>query len=491
MTTIPVRVHNTGITSDGFDHDASLVRSSVHFDTVSSPSQLIPKRSVENGDTSAATNQIGGFTYANSKLYGVSFAAGTGQKLFYADGVTGGTWSNPANMNITAAYVKAPVDYHGALYLFQSGSFDAYTYAAARRDANISGLNIGVSDAVVHSKDDVLYLASTNFIYKSVSVLGANPVTASLVLTLPANFTITSICEYGNYLAIGCAPISGYGKSRVFLWDRDSSVTTLSESIEWGYENLQILEQIDGVLIGISYATANTFGSKILFRAWSGGQPILFRTLLSTTTYVVGDLVGYRQKVNNQLYFPLTITLNGTKLQGIWRVGRPQAGAPFTVSLDYLPNGDTGLTSGTLNGFYILGDYAFISYISSAVYGLSKTDDQANYTTTSYIESIINPRMPDGDFFQKKRLVRFGADFSTLSSGQQVVAKYRVDGGSWKTIFTKTFTTPTAETTDYISNRDATGQFDQGNYYEFRLESTGGAIIVGYVYEYGLVAQPQ
>lgn len=493
MISIPIKISNVGMTSDGFDRASSSMRSIVHFDPTSYPDQLVPHRSSENGDTSASTNKIGSFVYANDLLYGLSFETGSSQKLYAKNDMTTQTWpTSPSNMSVSAAYIGQPIDYHGALYLFQAGQFDAYTYAASRRDANISTLSVGIIAAVVHSKDDTLYLASSTTVYRSTSTVGQNPVTASATsIVVPKNLTIVSLCEYGNFLAIGCAPTNGYGKSIIFLWDRDSSLTTLTESIDLGNRNLVIIEQIEGQIIAISYNTANSFGARITFQSYDGGQPKIFKELISTTTYTIGDLVPIKQKVGERLYFLLTITLNGTKLQGVWRVSRPSPTSPLTVSIDYLPNNDTALTSGTLNGHILVGDYAFISYVSSSAYGMSKTDDQANYTATSYIESCINPRMSDGDYYKKKQLTKFGVNFSPLSSGQQVVAKYRVDGGSWKTIFTKTFTTPTTETTDYTSNRDSTGQFDQGTFYEFRLESTGGAVIVGYTYEYGPVAQPQ
>ncbi|GAH30408.1 unnamed protein product, partial [marine sediment metagenome] len=85
---------------------------------------------------------------------------------------------------------------------------------------------------------------------------------------------ITSICEFGNYLAIGAAPLSGLGGSVVYLWDRDSSLTTLSEIIDFGEGNLRVLEEIDGVLIGISSVggTSDRFDDKAVFRLVSGNK---------------------------------------------------------------------------------------------------------------------------------------------------------------------------------------------------------------------------
>ena len=69
--------------------------------------------------------------------------------------------------------------------------------------------------------------------------------------TVPSNFKITSLANYGNYLAIGCAPISTYnGRSKVFLWNLSSDL--FQEAIDWGEGELRVLENIEGYLVGIT-----------------------------------------------------------------------------------------------------------------------------------------------------------------------------------------------------------------------------------------------
>ena len=68
-----------------------------------------------------------------------------------------------------------------------------------------------------------------------------------------------------------------------------------------------------------------------------------------------------------------------------------------------------------------------------------------------------------------------------LQSGASAVLKYRTDGGAWTTVFTET----TAGAVVTERTKDATGTaFTAGRNFEFRIESTGGAEILGLSYRY-------
>jgi hypothetical protein len=91
---------------------------------------------------------------------------------------------------------------------------------------------------------------------------------------------------------------------------------------------------------------------------------------------------------------------------------------------------------------------------------------------------------PD-DFDLLKELGAVAAYVVPLTSTGQVVMQYRVDGGAWTDIFTKTSTSPDSTLTMCEAVVDASGTaFKEGTYYEFRLTSTGGAQIAGYAYRY-------
>lgn len=477
------------MTSDAYEPGTGFVRTLVHFDNFTKENQLIPYLSNEVGDTNAATFMIGAFEYANNQLYGLSYAAGNSIKLFTLSSYSAPSWSTVANTTITASYQGILKDYHGALYMTRSSQFDAYTYAASRLDQNISSLSIQFTDAIVHSKDDTMYLISNNKVYANSSAVGANPPTATLALTLSPDYTIASLCEYGDYLALLLTPNSLGKQAYLYLWTRSTTSRDGDTSVQIGNVQGISLENIAGELVIITQkATANALFYSISFFSYSGGTPQLFMKFDSTTGPIYGT---GKQKINNRLYFPMAITWNGNFLSGIWQISRTQVGQPFEVTLDHIISDSAITNSGNdaLEGFLQVGDYMFISYQTNGVFQMSKTDDQANYTNTSFLETVVNPDMPQQDSISSgKKLGVVAAYFAPLTGSQQIVMKCRVDGGAWVTLFTKTASLPDASVTGYETNILPTMNVNDGLNFEFRLESMGGAIITGYAYGYDTTA---
>lgn len=90
--------------------------------------------------------------------------------------------------------------------------------------------------------DDNLYLPYNNIL---VRVYPSGTV-QDQALKLPTNLKITSIANWGKYLAIGTAPKSSFnGVSKVYLWNFTSP--DIQEVIDWGEGDLRVLENIEGV----------------------------------------------------------------------------------------------------------------------------------------------------------------------------------------------------------------------------------------------------
>lgn len=473
------------MTPDAYEKGTGFVRTLINFDNFTKENQLVPYRSTETGDSGAATFQAGTFEYANNVLYALSYAGGNSGKLQSKNDFTNASWNTPANMTVTAAYQGVMRDYHGALYMSRGAQFDAYTYGAARLDTNISSLGVIFTDAVVHSKDDTLYLASGYNVYANSSAVGANPPTATLALTLSSSYSIASMCEYGDYLALLLTPVNLGGKAYIYLWSRSTTSRDGDTSIEIGNVQGLIIENLGGELVIVAQkASAEAITFTLSFYSYSGGTPQLFMKFDSASAPVLG--VG-KQKVNNRLYFPMALTWNGNYISGIWQVSRTQVGQPFEVTLDQIISNTHLTTSDSLQGFIQVGDYMFISYQNNGTYAMSKTDDQANYTSTSIYESVVNPNMPPVDTLGSKKLITVAAYFAPLISGQQVVMKCRTDStnvSDWKTLFTKTSTSPDTGLTMYESQITPAMGINDGVQYELRLESTGGAVILGFAYKY-------
>ena len=419
-----------GMTNDPRTSDTRYCQLMKNFDMHSHPHKLIPFRSSEAGDSVPDTRRAVNFTAVSVsgtlRLYALGVVSGTTRAAVnYKTDFTGTAWTSPANNESSAGTRDENffIYYKNYIYGARAGTnlwrHGDITGSPTWSDSWQSVTYTNMAQGLIHSKDDILYIPYDNKIAK-----WDNTTFTATALTLPDNLIISSICEYGNYLAIGCKPLSGTGKSVVYLWDRDASLTTLSESIDWGEGNLQVLENVEGYLIGISFNNTNAFLAKIIFRQYNGGTPQIFTELESEAGYTAGDLDLMKQKINNYLYFLLTITLNGTKEQGLWKIGRSRIGEPFSVVMDRTPNNDTALTSGTLEGFFILGDYAFIAYISSSVYGLSKTDDTNLHAHTAVYETTI---LNGGDSSITKKLVKATVINEPLTTNSDITLKYRKD----------------------------------------------------------------
>lgn len=485
-----------GIVNEPRHPDRNVCRMVTNFDILTNPKKMTPYRSSESGDSAASTSQKQNFCIAYSGsawlLYalGVKSGAATAQVLTKVL-TTGGSsdlgddsWSSAIGNNESAsgaAHFELFVYYKktGKIYGARSNRYIWCMEAdgGAWTDAELDLTSFtNLAQGLVHSKDDILYVPYDNKIAKC-----DNGNWTAAALTLPSYYYISSICEYGNYLAIACAPLSGVGKSRVYLWDRDSALTTLSENIDWGTEALKIIEEVDGYLIGISISggigatgASAVLKNKISFKRYiSGGLTKEFDKLIGENTNT--ELPIFKQKINNRLFFMMRITLNGAIREGVWSVGRSSESAPFGVVHERTPNNDTALGgTGRMKGFFFCGDYLFQSYLSDATtYALSKTNDQATYAITAIYEkkfNTINSRT-------YKKLIIAEVMTEPLPADGQVVLKYKKDEATtWTPIFTNT----TNDSISYGAVRDASSDnLAQYKELDIRIESYGGAEITG------------
>jgi hypothetical protein len=198
---------------------------------------------------------------------------------------------------------------------------------------------------------------------------------------------------------------------------------------------------------------------------------------------------GSGQVFNNLLYFLAEITIDGTVLNGLWKIYKNPSGK-LAVSFDILPRNNVSIAGNNLNGFYRYGDYIFICYgdpTNSGAPTVWRTDSQANYTATSLFTTAINQGMDGslvGDRSQLKTLLSAGLTYSPLPSGASVTFSYRIDGGAWVLIFTET-------TTGKVRTEPINISGAQGTEIEFEGTSTGGGEITGLMYKYVIIPSNQ
>ena len=347
---------------------------------------------------------------------------------------------------------------------------------------------------LVHSKDNILYIPYYNdtgsFIAKCNDTTWNNT-----ALTLPSSMIPISISEYGNYLAIACKQRNiQSGPSVVFLWDRDSSLTTLSESINWGPESLEMIEEIDGILIGVSvFANTSTeiitTRPRIVFKAYAGGAPRAQQFLeisLTSSTVNGGELPTSnntdgvaidKQKINNRILFNLSCEINSVQYDAIWAIARLADGS-LSVSIDRLMNNDTALTANAVEpkGFFKFGDYMVVAFEDNGTYKANKTTNgAATYTAqTAFYETLIF-----GEPFLKFKLNSVGVMTEPLPAAGQVVIKYKKDA---ETSFTTIFTHNTDDSLfhEAVNIESSGAALPEFRELSLRIESTGGAVITGY-----------
>lgn len=523
---------NGGVVLDPRDRRENVCQALTNFDVLTFPNKMVPYRDSEDGDSAATTSAKENWTtaiFSGSgtsaspyvwRLYALGRVSGESRAEILTKALTTGAandlddngWATPSGNYQSASgatdfelfvYYRKTGRIYGAKTGTDIWSVDS-TFATAFIESETAISYNTIAQGLVHSKDDILYIPYDNKIAKNDNGNWTNE-----AIVLPSHFEITSICEYGNYIAIACQPISNnadattagtsIGKSRVFLWDRNSSLTTLSESIEWGEENLRILEEIDGFLVGVSISAsvgasnqAIRHFDRIIFRAYSPQTGVRkfeeFLGALPVTAVsipIVGNFPLHKQKYNGRLYFMLRFTFKrnlsetGITREGVWSVGR--SGDRFSIIHERTPNNDTALvatSSVALMGFYIVGDYMFIAYISGGTRGQTKTNDTASFTATSIWESQV---FNGGDASKQKDLTGLSVMHDYLPTAGSVLVRYKkdediFDGTDWQTILTNT-------TDNSLSASVASGASSMPKDYkeiQFRLESTGGAEITAF-----------
>ncbi len=507
IETVLVPIPLGGVAQDPRDPAIGMARTVTNFDIVTDRHRAIPYYDSVDGNSNQTNDQMQNWCIALGasslyRLFGLGRQTATSKvRVFEKNLTTGGSndlddnaWTETAN-NLGGNTLNMGTDTNFFVYYARTGYiYGAHTGAniwrydptgvAAFVDTHQALTYTKIAQGLVHTQDDILYVPYDNKI-----ATNNNGTWTVAALTLPAEFYITSICEYGADLAIACAPLSGVGKSRVYVWDRNSALTTIKSNIEWGEGIIQVVEEIQGYLVGISYANdASRSIQRITFRYYSGsGGSIPFKDFRQKSG--VMTLKQAKQKLNNRIFFMLTMSVNGTQREGVWSISKEPSG-PFVIVHERTPNNDTLLTTaGVLRSFFVVGDFMFIAYVNAASTEVqSKTNDQASYTATSVIETIINPNMPPADKKEKKKLLSCGAMYDGLPSAGQAVVKARINntnsGASYTTIFTET--TDDAVKTEPVPVPSGGSYLTDGEEFEFQINSTGGAVPTFLIYKYSV-----
>ena len=355
------------------------------------------------------------------------------------------------------------------------------TWATDWTDATMNTA-LYIAQPIVHSKDDRLYIPFDNYIYYHTGVtMTDNP---QLGLTLPTNLIITSICEYGNYLAIACrSKVPMNRNSVVYLWDRDASKGEVTESIDFGPEDLELIDVLDGALVGVSvlrnsYSDVITFDPYISFKYYPGGIQSA-RQFLQLPFSVTGQRIIDSQKINNRLLFLMSGTLDGdsTQTDGIWSLAK--IGDRFAVTIEYLYNNDTAITSGIPKGFLRFGDFVIAAFTDGGTYKCNQLSSATFVSSAPSYETVI---FNGGDAAQTKKFLKGTLITEPLPAAGSATLAYKADAEtSFTTILTHSIDDAIRKDTVNVAGAANLPEFQEKAY---KITSTGNAVITGLKFVY-------
>lgn len=427
---------------------------------------------------------------------GVRSSANTTFYFYRKDSSITGNWqqNSAAASNVSNANAYA-VLYKDNQYGYVLSTSDARLY---RYDSDAAMTLIGTTadytsicpKPVVHSQDNILYMASN----KTVSKYDGTTFTASAI-TLP--YYISSMCEYGTYLAIACqAPEGGL----IYLWGRDTSLSTLQDVIKVDNGKLQIIENLDGYLTSVTetpydpggvIATSGSF-KTITVRMYTGGSmKMVKKTYLGYTENGSGQLLSHKKAIRDgSLIF-------STGSNYLMKFGLNKDGQ-YVLSRDAMAITSSGSPNIIiLRSFFVLGDYLFVSSYNTAGSpsdGILYRNNGLNgggpeYFSTSYYTTTINPSMPISDRIKDKQLKKIAVQFYSGSISQgTLTVKYSIDkGATYTTLISEDFSTRSipAKYHRIEADQDTSGdQFKTGIEFMFKIETTYQIDIASFWYEY-------
>lgn len=511
MQRITIDRFDGGMADDRFGGGAGEASTVRHFDVLTHPRRLQPRRGMSLDTASTGIGNI--IVASDGKMYAVGLDPNnpTLGKLYVRAAYGGGSaYATISTMNQLSG---AAVNYDFLLEWPDSGATRSLLWASANVlvASQLDGAAAGstqttaltytsIGQGLVHPKDKSVYFPYKVSTTPYIALIAPNgTIFAGLSATafaLPLLYRAYCLSYYGNYLAIPLTSLNGFSvnSSIVALWNRDVTTTTFDETIPWGEGDLKVLNNLGGVLIGISESQRIYQGSvqdfdSIVIKAWAGGaEPTVIKEIKAM--HILGNSGAPSCSINprvnfiknNRLYFSINVTPGDGKqptLTGVWSVGRSKLTGQWTVVQEILANNtasDTGVIAAAM-----AGDYVSIAHTTEGT--LTYTTNGTDYTAfgaTSIYESVVNPQMPEDEKTLKKKLFNVSVRCLPLLAGSSLVLEYRVDsdGATTDWVTVRTYTT-----TGGLGFDSGGFIFKEGYNYEFRLKSVGGARVTSYSYK--------
>jgi len=448
-----------------------------HFDAYSFPHKIVPRFTTTDNITGLTGFEPLRFIYdadneGDYRLWALIRVTSSNKGALLKFNATTDDFESASGalFDTTSVMEDAFLNYKGYAYLYDGKQY-LMRYKLDESDSSDETYQdlTKITKAAQHLhclKDDILYLFHDNIVSKL-----NNASWTATALTLPSTGYIVGACEYGDYIAIAFRYTNEI-KSSIFLWNRDDSLTTTSQRWDLPSSAIYHIAVLNGRLMVI-----DTDFIKIYVRRFNGAEFEKINELQGVRkSFLEDQMTRFNVIVDDKLLFPMDYNAPGyatdlnTRL-GIWAVD-----SSGRITLDTVAENAT-LYKGL---FYLQGDL-WIAYDTSSLTNTTKA------AKTGITYSITNPSVYEtlfiGEANINKKLIKVGVRTEALPAAGQVVLKYRtVEAAAWTTVFTNT--TDNSYYHEAI-NIEATGaDLPEFREMQFRVESTGGAVITGLTVKY-------
>jgi len=498
-----------GLSNDKRAKSATMFSFSQHFDTFTWKNKLVPYYGTQANETKALN--IVKFLYAESGtsgnffLYGFGVESGSSRpavyKLNIGSGASTNSWATPANHDATsggARYEDVFFYYKDYIYMLNTRYVTRFDTSEAAGFANTYQDLTTITTAVqplIHPNTDIAYFFINNVIYSLDDPDGAGAGWAT-ALTLPDNLEITASCLFGNYIAIAVAEkrensvYRGATKSTVYIWDLNSSLTAINDTVDFGAGRIIHLANLDNQIMAI---VDNASGSnalddgRIYIKKASGRKSVTLNEIVldadinDANANALPDTPKTNFVENNKLYFPLKAPLDGNNRLGIWVVD-----GNGKTTVDFVEGEAT-----SYEGIFKTGSVWWIAHSNDG--SVNHSDDNSvresrySTTTSSVVETLVNMGDSRITSDQKWKLIGVTLMMEYLPGAGQVILEYKkdenIDGNTYVTIFTE----DTNDSIRFDAINISGDTLPQFNEMILRAKSTGGAIITGIKWKVELI----
>jgi hypothetical protein len=496
MTKIVNDRFNGGLAEGRYDKRSNVALDMYHYDAFTDPTVLHNHRANQKDTYNGVNENV--YVYdasvrSNGTYIGLGNDRSSPQKcIFYRKNNTdlNSYWSPSV---VDAAPSTSYTPFYNGTFAFQTYVYGlcwtsgGATVSLYRYEGDANATSMGtfsptvaattIPRVTVHSQDATAYIA----IGKTISKFTGTTITAN-VLTLP--YTILSTCEYGLYLAILC--VTDAGKGIVYLWGRNTAITTLQELYIAGDDSPKYMYNINGRLIVVS-ASINSGSSsnyflwtRITARVLNGGVFTVLRSVpiqdsyprFETYTYTTWKDTGYFLDYNNAQVYAVGFNQNGE----------------FYITKDRSGRYD-GESAYACRNFFNLGDYFGFSLVDGAGAVRISYNGQDLYSTIdSYWKTTANPGMyqqAPQDIPKIKQVKRVWARFYTTNAGYGTATmKITLDNNAEATIFSESAPSGKNNFTIEATTLTSGDQIGSGRDLIFKIITDQGIDLVDYGYEY-------